>query len=88
MKPEEALKRLETIFTFGISNTWKDKEAKEMTIQALEKQVPKKPILCGENPDGTYQFRCSDCGRLWWEKSYITKYCDGCGNATDRGADV
>ena len=60
------------------------KKDAEVVIAALEKQIPKKPIICGENPDGTYQFKCPECGRLWWEKSYITKYCDKCGNLIDR----
>lgn len=65
-----------------------EKEVSEKMINlattALKKQIAKKPIICGENPDGTYQFKCPECGRLWWEKSYITKYCDKCGNLIDR----
>ena len=91
MKPEEALR----IIGDWISEETRKRKYDKVTVielsdslislkDALEKQVPKKPIICGENPDGTYQFKCPECGRLWWEKSYITKYCDECGNLIDR----
>ena len=43
MKPEEALKRLEIIFVYGIRNNWRDLEARNIAIAATEKQIPKKP---------------------------------------------
>jgi len=88
MKPEEAIN---TLKGFVISLTQycdvSDKSSAvrvyRESIGALEKQIPKKAIRCGENPDGTYQSKCSECGRLWWEESYITRYCDSCGQAID-----
>ena len=92
MKPEEALKVVGDWVSIETSKRRYEKceviELSDALITlktALEKQVPKKPIRCGENPDGTYQFKCSECGRLWWEEGYITRYCDNCGNPVERG---
>lgn len=91
MKPEEALKNIGDWISEETEQRKYDKatviELADSLITlkvAVNKQVPKKPIIFGKNTDGPYRFKCPECGRLWWEKSYITKYCDKCGNLIDR----
>lgn len=81
MKPEEAIKQLETIFTFGISNTWKDKEAKALAIQALEKQIPKKPIEFETAWLPYYQCGCGFKIDFHWKED--ANYCQSCGTKID-----
>lgn len=60
MKPKEAIERLETIFVYGVSNNLKDKEAKKFAIQAIEKQVAKKPNT-NFYGDGSVETVCPEC---------------------------
>jgi predicted RNA-binding Zn-ribbon protein involved in translation (DUF1610 family) len=50
-------------------------------FEILEKQVPKNPIYNGQYFATNYT--CPTCGRLYWEKEYICKYCDSCGQRLD-----
>lgn len=57
--------------------------ALDMAIEALEKQIPRKPV---EQGDGI-NYNCPACGRyvgyfdaMAWE---MPKYCDACGQAID-----
>jgi len=84
MKPEEAIKQLETIFTFGISNTWKDKEARELAIQDLEKQIPVNPN--GYENGGAEDYEewaecpmCSESIPEYTLENETECYCIGCG---------
>ena len=60
-----------------------DKTALEMAIQALEKQVPKKPIvktsyICGK------KYYCSECKHYICADCNTKKsYCSNCGQALD-----
>ena len=53
-------------------------EACRMGMQALEKQIPKKPL-----PDNRYfgNGKCPNCNAVFMDKS--TKYCGNCGQALD-----
>lgn len=43
-------------------------------IEALEKQIPKKPLLVPEGESKIHTFKCPTCG------SYrVRKFCDDCG---------
>lgn len=91
MKPGEAIENLgiavQAYHASGDSWNQSDYEMDEalnIAIAALEKQIPKKPTKRMKNPDGTDQFSCAVCGRLWWEKDFVTKFCDGCGTAVNR----
>lgn len=86
MTPKEAIEQLESLiinsqyFHEEEGDIWeKDIEALNMAIEALEKQIPKKPIT---TKDGNKS--CS-CG-LVVQTGYIRNclyYCDNCGQAID-----
>lgn len=71
MTPEEAIKYLE-------QHGYISDDVKNMCIEALEKQLPKKPI-----PDNRYYGNgiCPSCKAVFTDKS--TKYCGNCGQALD-----
>lgn len=58
-------------------------EVKDMVIQALEKQIPKKPFLSGDGEwDGhivydTYE--CPNCGKQYELEFEEYDYCPNCG---------
>lgn len=53
----------------------------KLAIEALEKQIPKKPIF----KDGiASHYYCPTCGRLYWEKEDINQCCDLCGQRLER----
>ena len=57
-----------------------DKETFEKVKEAVEKQIPKKPIKHGFNPlklISTVSYTCPNCNR----HISITPYCDKCGQA-------
>lgn len=56
-------------------------EANGQAILALEKQIPKKPILDTIFPSGVKWFRCPACNHNGIEKSGC--YCHSCGQALD-----
>ena len=69
-----------------LRNPTKDRELRTMIIEALEKQVPKKPIVFISDrydyPEEAY--RCSICNSDNGEYLYKgQRYCDECGNAVD-----
>lgn len=76
-------------YVFGgaiLRNPSKDRELRTMIIEALEKQVPKKPIVFISDrydyPEEAY--RCSICDSDNGEYLYKgQRYCDECGNAVD-----
>lgn len=81
MKPEEALKRLEIIFVYGIRNNWRDLEARNIAIAATEKQIPKKPERLN-----TFRSigKCGGCERVISTRT-ASAYCQYCGNKVDWG---
>ena len=71
MTPEEAIKYLE-------HHGYISDDVKDMCIELLEKQIPKKPI-----PDNRYFGNgiCPNCKAVFMDKS--TKNCGNCGQALD-----
>lgn len=61
------------------------KEAVNMAIKALEKQIPKKTIL--QRSDEKSLYKCPCCDRIFVEaydnvqRGYIPKFCEMCGQA-------
>ena len=82
MDIEKAIKSLENIKEYW---TYKPTEAKaaELAIQALEKQMPKKPIENGLLPNNRYKYLCPTCNRLYWDKEFLSDYCSSCGQRFD-----
>ena len=61
-------------------------EALEIGIQALEKQIPKKPIInhINTNEDVTeIEYTCSACGTNYVELTPCEEFCPYCGNKID-----
>ena len=58
---------------------------KEFVISALEKQIPKKPILDTIFPSGVKWYFCPACKHNGIEKTGA--YCHNCGQALDWGDD-
>ena len=64
----------------------------EMAINALEKQMPKKPIFDFNSSDTLSKFHC-DCGKIIWvhhdigtmDNNDAPNYCDNCGQKLDFG---
>ena len=62
----------------------------EMAINALEKQMPKKPIFDFNSSDTLSKFHC-DCGKIIWvhhdigtmDNNDAPNYCDNCGQKLD-----
>ena len=62
------------------------REVMQVTIEALEKQIPKKPTEVNEIIDGTFyrmDFMCPSCDTANIENAYKPKYCKHCGQALD-----
>ena len=86
MTESEAIKVLNMIVTHEPLSTM----AKEMSIKALEKQIPKKPIFDFNSSDTLSKFHC-DCGKIIWVHHYIgtmnnndaPNYCSNCGIKLD-----
>ena len=62
--------------------------AYEMAIQALEKQIPKKPTYEGDGyaPDGTFiwdEWLCPSCGKRYEIDYDDYDYCPNCGQKID-----
>lgn len=68
--------------TFG-----KQKEAFEVAIKALEKQIPKKPIDKSNNPHDWHVMACPCCEHTFWNSGqfvhYQPKFCNYCGQKLD-----
>ena len=86
MTESEAIKVLNMIVTHEPLSTM----AKEMSIKALEKQIPKKPIFDFNSSDTLSKFHC-DCGKIIWvhhdivtmDNNDLLNYCDNCGQKLD-----
>lgn len=58
------------------------KEFLEVAIEALEKQIPKKPIET-QDIEGINDFYCKKCSRIVGDDTYKFLYCPKCGYAID-----
>lgn len=58
-------------------------QTSNMAIEALEKQMPKKPIENGLLPNNRYKYLCPTCNRLYWDKEFLSDYCSSCGQRFD-----
>ena len=81
MTYEEAIKQLNSIAIYHFDKYTAD--AINMAIDALEKQIPKKPIHMHKN---YYCPICKEDGWLMWDDAIpndMDKYCGICGQAID-----
>lgn len=96
MKPEEAIQVIKTsIFAYGIARKQKETEAVALAIEALEKQIAKKPILIQHPQPYKRDFKCPVCSgdvnRQWEYEHYDDsmigeeqyEYCPDCGTKID-----
>ena len=87
MTPKEAIEELRFLkpkdqdYAFGgLSNA--SGLAVEMAIEALEKQIPKKPINQSEEYDRTYG-NCPCCGEMVVDYPDDFRVCSNCGQRLD-----
>ena len=86
MTESEAIKVLNMRVTYEPLSTM----AKEMSIKALKKQMPKKPIFDFNYSDTLSKFHC-DCGNIikvhhdigTMDNNDAPNYCSNCGNKFD-----
>ena len=92
MTEREAIEKLKNIRLFmqiednknECKFTEDDYKANEMAVQALEKQIPKKPIFYA------HDYYCSVCNSLVGNNEFEWKrfkYCDTCGQKLNLGSD-
>ena len=73
-------------YCYSQGNFGNQKEAFQMAINALEKQIPKKPIInhINTNEDVTeIEYTCSACGTNYVELTPCEEFCPYCGNKID-----
>ena len=88
MTESEAIKELHEIRPRGGIIPQKRAEAIDMAINALEKQIPKKPTYEGDGyaPDGTFVFDewiCPCCEKRYEVDYDDYDYCPNCGQKID-----
>lgn len=88
MTENEAIKELHDIRPRGGIIPQKRAEALDVAIQALEKQIAKKPTYEGDGyaPDGTFVFDtwvCPRCGRSYELDYDDCDFCPNCGQNLD-----
>ena len=82
MTYEEAIERIKCILKNN-SFTKADKNALKLAIEAIEKQIPKKPLHMHKN---YYCPICKEDGWMLWDDAVpndMDKYCGMCGQAID-----
>lgn len=85
MEESEAIRELQDNIDLPFGVTVSD-EASIMAINALEKQIPKKPIInhINTNEDVTeIEYTCSVCGTNFVELTPCEEWCSYCGNKID-----
>ena len=83
---EEFKQRLELIEKCYRGEVEDYKQALELGVKALEKQMPKKPIInhINTNEDVTeIEYTCSVCGTNFVELTPCEEWCSYCGNKID-----
>lgn len=81
MTPEEAIKQLNSVAIYHFDKCTTN--AIDMAIEALEKQIPKKPLHMHKN---YYCPICKEDGWMLWDDAIpndMDKYCGMCGQAID-----
>ncbi len=81
MTYEEAIKALQNIVEYWTYRP-EEVETAKLAISALEKQIPKKPVLYGDSEDG--KLLCPNCDEDLWEvKECGFNACPYCSQAID-----
>lgn len=86
MKPSEAIENIEYARRWLGSESDFSEEALNMAIEALEKQVPMKPLPQEMDIDGRAITPCGFCGEELPHNS-LYDFCPYCGQAIDRRKD-
>ena len=85
MTPKEAIKALKYINLKRVHPfyDWEEmKEVRDMAIEALEKQIPKKPLNQSDEYDRTYG-NCPCCGEMVVDYPDDFRVCSNCGQRLD-----
>ena len=61
---------------------WEEYGVTDLAIEALEKQIPKKPIKHSIIRN-EQTWICPTCNRLYWDKEFLSDYCSSCGQKLD-----
>lgn len=88
MTAEEAIKALKHINLTRVHPfySWEEMaEVRDTAIEALEKQIPKKPIKSGREIRYCEVWKCPKCGFEW--SGRVVDYCYKCGQAIDWSGD-
>lgn len=80
MTASEARDRLEWLYEEGHTLSAETKEALETAIEALEKQIPMKPMPKEISVDGRAVTPCGNCGNII---GYFDVFCSTCGQRID-----
>lgn len=87
MTPKEAIEALKYINLKRVHPfyDWEEmKEVRDMAIEALEKQTPKKPLNQSDEYDRTYG-KCPCCGEMVVDYPDDFRVCSNCGQAINWG---
>ena len=84
MNEQEAIKDLKSYADSswgGLNDTF------NIAIEALEKQIAKKPVDISKNPKEWHIMSCPVCERSFWNSGqfmrYMPKWCEKCGQKID-----
>ena len=83
MKPSEAIENIEYARRWLGSESDFSEEALDMAVEALEKQVPMKPLPQEMDIDGRAITPCGFCGEEL-PHNFLYNFCPFCGQAIDR----
>ena len=86
MTTERAIKQLEYLKLGQVCGGSATREACNMAIKALERQIPKKPSEVKEYEDESYyrlDFLCPNCNTAVIGQPYRPKHCKHCGQELD-----
>lgn len=87
MTPKEAIEQIElAIAEVEWEYSMSYAAAFDMAIEALEKQIPKKPLNQSEEYDRTYG-NCPCCGEMVVDYPDDFRVCSNCGQAIDWSGD-
>ena len=71
-------------YNYAQGNNGEQKEALKVAIQALEKQIPKKPMISYDERVKENWCSCGVCAfGLGWKRTIHYKYCPDCGQKLD-----